>query len=155
VVHPLLDVAHHHGRGEKVVGRDVEEALDLARVQVEREHAVEAGIGDQVRHELGGDRSPGRGFPILPRIAEIRDHGRDAARRGPAQRIGDDEELHQVVVRRSGRRLDDEDVLAAHVLADLDEDLHVREAADTRAGKRDLQILRDRLRKRPVRIPRD
>jgi hypothetical protein len=53
---PVLDVARHHRRGEQVVGRDVEEALDLAGVQVERQHAVGAGMGDQVGDELGRDR---------------------------------------------------------------------------------------------------
>ena len=36
VAEPLLDVAHHHRRAEQVVGRDVEEALDLAGMEVER-----------------------------------------------------------------------------------------------------------------------
>jgi hypothetical protein len=39
----LLDVREKTGRGVEVVGRDVEEALDLAGVQVERQHAVGAG----------------------------------------------------------------------------------------------------------------
>ena len=49
----LLDVTHHDGRGEQVVGRNIEEALDLTRVQIDREHAVGARIGDQVRDQLG------------------------------------------------------------------------------------------------------
>ena len=55
-VEALLDVAHHHRRGEQIVGRDIEEALDLPGMQVEREHAVDAGAGDQVGDELGRDR---------------------------------------------------------------------------------------------------
>ena len=129
-IEPLLDVAHHHRRGEEIVGRDVEEALDLPGMQVERHDAVDAGVGDQVGDQLGRNRRARAGFAILPGIAEIGDHRGDAARRGPAQRVGDDQKLHQMVVGRKRRRLDDEDVRAADVLLDLDEDLHVGEAAD-------------------------
>jgi hypothetical protein len=55
-----LDVARHDRRGEQVVGRDVEEALDLAGMQVERQHAVGAGLGDQVGDQLGRDRRAAR-----------------------------------------------------------------------------------------------
>ncbi len=48
----------------------------------------------------------------------------------PPQRIQRDQQLHQVVVRRVGGGLDHEHVLAADVLLDLDEHLHVGEAAD-------------------------
>ena len=44
--------------------------------------------------------------------------------------------LHQMVVGRKRRRLDDEDVRAADVFLDLDEDLHVGEAADHGLGQR-------------------
>src|SRR5690606_9516573 len=48
----LLDVTHHRRRCEQVVGRDVEEALDLSGVQVEGHHAVGACTLDQVGHQL-------------------------------------------------------------------------------------------------------
>ena len=73
--------------GEQVVGRDVEKALDLAGVQVERQHAVGAGAGDQVGDELGRNRRARAGFAILPRIAEIGNDGGDAPRRRAAQRV--------------------------------------------------------------------
>ena len=141
----LLDVAHHHRRGEQVVGRDVEEALDLAGVQVERHDAVGAGAGDQVGDELGRDRRARARFAVLPGVAEIGDHRGDAARRRAAQRVDDDQQLHQVVVGRKRRRLDHEDVGAAHVLLDLDEDLHVGEAPHHGLGQRGLEIGGDRL----------
>ncbi len=126
----LLDVAHHQRRGVEVVGRDVEEALDLAGMQVERHDAVDAGMGDQVGDQLGRDRRAATGLAVLPSVAEIGDHRGDAARRRAAQRIGDDQQFHQMVVGRERRRLDDEDVRAADVLLDLDEDFHVGEAPD-------------------------
>ncbi len=49
----MLDVLHHHRGGEEIVGRNIEEALDLAGMQVEREHTVGAGLDDHIGHELG------------------------------------------------------------------------------------------------------
>ena len=82
---------------------------------------------------------------VLPGVAEIGQHGGDAAGRGAAQRVRHDQQFHQVVVGRIGRRLDDEGVLAAHVLLDLDEDLHVGEAAHLALGQRHAEIGGDRL----------
>jgi len=49
----VLDVARHDRRGKQVVCGDIEEALDLAGVQIERQDAVGAGAFDQVGNELG------------------------------------------------------------------------------------------------------
>ena len=50
----------------------------------------------------------------------------------PAQRVGDDQQFHQVVIGRVRGRLDDEHILAAYVLEDFDEDLAVIEPLDPR-----------------------
>lgn len=68
---PVLDVTRHQRSAEQVVGRNVEEALDLAGMEVERQDAVDAGMGDQVGDELGRDRGAAGGAPVLPGIAEI------------------------------------------------------------------------------------
>ena len=69
-----------------------------------------------------------------------------------AQRVDGDQELHQIVVGGVGGRLDDEDVLAADVLVDLDEDLHIGEAADAGLGQRQVQAGGNGLRQRPVAV---
>ena len=69
-----------------------------------------------------------RDLAVLPAVAVVRDDGRDRAGRRAPERVGHDEELHHVVVRRAAGRLDDERVDAADVLADLDEALAVAEA---------------------------
>ena len=143
------------GCGEQVVGRNVEEALDLAGMEIEGQNAVDARMGDDVGHQLGRDRRARSGLPVLPGIAEIGDHRRDAAGRSAAQRIGDDQKLHQVIVRGERGRLDDEDILAAHILLDLDEDLHVREAPDLSLGQRNVEIGGDGLRQRTVGVSRN
>jgi hypothetical protein len=137
----LLDVVDHHRAAEEVVGRDVEETLDLAGVQVDGQDAVGAGRGDQVGDQLGRDRRAAVGLPVLAGIAEIGDHRRDAPGRGALQRIHHDQQLHQVVIGRVRGRLDDEDVLAADILIDSDEDFLVCEGFHLRAGQSHVQIV--------------
>ena len=148
----LLDVAAEQGRGVQVVDRDVEEPLDLSRVQIHRQHAVGAGLGDQVGHQLGRDRRARRGLPVLPRVAEIRHHRGDPPRRTPAQRVQRDQQFHQRVVGGIRRGLHHEHVLAADVLVDLDEHLHVGKAPDRGAGQRQLQRGGNRLGERTVAV---
>ena len=68
------------------------------------------------------------------------------------KRVDHDEQLHQIVVRRIGRRLDDESVASAHVLENFDEDLKIGEAADMAAGQRLAEIGGDRLGQRSIGI---
>ena len=75
----VAQIANDHRRREEVVDRDVEETLDLRGVQVDREHAVGAGRGDQVGHQLRGDRHARLVLAVLPRVAVVREHGGDAA----------------------------------------------------------------------------
>src|SRR5690606_15172826 len=125
------DVAQQDRPGVDVVDRDVEEALDLVGVQVHGQHAVDAGDLQHVGHHLGRDGHARRTrAAVLAGIAEIRDGGGDAAGRGTAQRIDHDHDFHQVVVGRRTGGLQHEDVLAAHVLVDLDHDFAIGEAAN-------------------------
>ena len=49
----MLELLDHHRHRVQVIDRDVEEALDLAGVEIDREHAVGARRGDEVGDELG------------------------------------------------------------------------------------------------------
>src|SRR5690606_5839468 len=60
----VANVAHHDRGGGEIVGWNVEEALDLGGMQVQRQDAVGAGLGDQVGHQLGGNRGAGRRFAV-------------------------------------------------------------------------------------------
>ena len=57
-----LNVAHHGRGAEQVVGRDVEKSLDLAGVQIDRQHPIGAGAGDEIGDELGRDGRARPGF---------------------------------------------------------------------------------------------
>src|SRR4029079_6923750 len=120
----FADVAKHHWTCIKVVGRNIEEALNLAGVQIERHHAVGAGTGNQVGDQLCRDRCAWTGFAVLPCVSVVGDHGGDAARRRTPQRVDDNQQLHEVVVGREGGRLDHKNVGTTHVFLDLDENLH-------------------------------
>src|SRR5690606_23130838 len=60
----------------------------------------------------------------------------------------------QVVVGRKGGGLKDEDILAAHVLLDLDEDFLVREAAHAGLAERDVEIAGYGLGQNPIGVAR-
>ena len=148
----FLDVARQDRHGVKVIGRDIEEALDLAGVKIERQDAVGAGLGDQVGDQLGRDRRARAGLAVLAGIAEIGNHGSDAARRRTTERVDHDQQFHQVVVRRERGRLDDENVLAAHVFLDFDEDFLIGEPSDAGLAQGNIKMFADRFGKMPVRI---
>ena len=149
-----LDVRNHHGRGEQIVGRDVEEALHLPRMEIDGEHAVGAGAGNEIADKFRGNRRARALFTILARVAEIGNDRCDAARRGATQRVGHDEQLHQMIVggRRSG--LDHESVLPADIFEDFDPDFLIGESSHLGAAERNPEMGRNRLRERPVRVAR-
>ena len=55
-----------------------------------------------------------------------------------------------MVVRGVGGRLQDEDVRAAHILLDLDENLLIGEAPDAGLAQGDVEIAGDRFGQNPV-----
>ena len=81
------------GAREQIVGRDIEEALDLTRRGDRRVSTRSAPARlDQVGDELGRDRRARAGLPVLPGVAEIGDHRCDAARGSERlQRIDQDQ----------------------------------------------------------------
>jgi len=137
-------------RSVEVIDGDVEEALDLRRVQVQHEHAVGARGGDQVRHQLRGDGHAPRILAVLPGVAEVRDHHRDARRAGALEAIDVDQQLHDVRVDRVVGRLHDEAVAAAHVLLDLHEDLAVGEQVGVALAHRQVEVAADVLGQVPA-----
>src|SRR5690606_18083593 len=136
-----LHVAGDDRNGIKIVGRDIEEALDLTGVKVKRQDAVGAGFGDEVGDELGRDRRARTGLAVLTGIAEIGQDGGDATGRGTAEGIDHDEQFHQVIVCRIGGRLQNEYVFAAHVFLILYEDFLIGEAAHAGLTERNVEIL--------------
>src|SRR5208282_3975866 len=128
-------------------------ALDLPGVQVHRQYAIHTGRRDQVGDHLRADRHARRDLAILPRVAEVRDHRGDTPGRRAPQRIGEQDQLHQVFGGRSAYRLDDEAIAAAHVLADLDHHFAVGKAANLGFTHLHAKVLRHLARERGIGVP--
>ena len=120
-----LDVGEHEGLRVEVVDGEVEEALDLAGVQVHGDDVVAAGDGEHVGDELGCDGRTALVLFVHARVGVARDDGGDAAGGGALARGDEDEELHEVVVHVAAGRLEDEDVLVTDRLGDLHVDLPI------------------------------
>ena len=126
-----------------MVHRDVEEPLNLRRMEVHEQPPVGSGGGEQIRDQLGRDGDPRTVFAVLPRVAVIRNHHRDAPRGGALQGVDHDEQLNQVAVHRVRGRLDHEHIRAAHVLQQLEVDLPIREALEAGFPDRDPDVPAD------------
>jgi len=99
---PLFpDVAEQDRRRIHVVDRNIEEALDLVGMQIDRQHALHSGRLQHVGDHLGRDRNPCRARPpILAGVAKVRDGRGDAPGGGPLQGIHHHHQFHQIVVGR-------------------------------------------------------
>ena len=124
-------VRQHVDRGQ-LVDRDVEEALDLALVEVHRQDPVGAGDGDHVGDQAGRDRDARLVLLVRAAVGVERDDRGDPAGAGPLEGVDHDQQFHDRLVDRVAGRLDEEDVLLADVLEDLDEDVLVGELEDLR-----------------------
>ena len=111
----FADPAQHARLGVEVVNGHIEEALDLAGVQVHGDDVVAAGRLQHVGDELGTDGGAALILLILAGVGEVGNDGRDAACRRGAAGVDHDEQLHQTVIDVVGRRrLQDKYVLIAH-----------------------------------------
>jgi hypothetical protein len=118
-----------------VIDGNVEEPLNLRRMQFHREDAIDARRRQRIRHELGGDRDARLIFALLPGIPKIGNHGRHARGRSPLGRINQEQQLHPVFGRRLGA-LHDEEVGAADRLLKAHVDLTVCKVANRQLPER-------------------
>ena len=138
----------HEQRGH-VVHRLLEEALDLAGVEVHGEHAVGAGVLEHPGDEAGGDRLARGGLLVLAGVAEPRRDGDHAVGGGADRRVDHEHQLHQRVVggdaglRVAAGGLDDEDVRAADGLLVAAVDLAVGERLQRDAAELDAELVGD------------
>src|SRR5580700_802537 len=152
----LPGIAEQHRRGVHVVDRDVEESLNLIRVQIDGQQSPDACARDHVRNEFRGDRRARRArSSILARVTEVRHDRADARGRGTSARIDQHQQLHQVICHRRTRGLYDEYVAPAHVLDELDVHFAVAEATDLHAAHGRSQVARDVVRQHRIGIARE
>ena len=138
-------VIHKDGVACQVIHRDIEEALDLVCVQVHGQDTVSTCSGDHVGNQLCRDGIASLCLTILTSIAEVGDHGSDAACGCTAQSIDHDQQLHQVVVDGVAGGLDHEHVAAADSLVQGDGNFAVSESLDFRLAQLGTHQLADLL----------
>ena len=149
----LAEVAGEQVDGGQLVDRDVEEALDLALVEVHRQEAVGAGDGHHVGDQAGRDRDARLVLLVRSAVAVVRDDGGDPAGAGPLEGVDHDQQLHDRLVDRPRGRLDQEDVLLAGVVDDPDEDVLVGELEDFGPAEVDPEVAADVPRQLRVGVP--
>ena len=137
------NIGAHDRCAVKIVCRNIEKALNLAGMQVHGQHAVGTRFGDQIGHQLGGNRSTGSRLSVLSGIAEIGKNSGDSLGRCASQRINHDQQFHQIVVRRVARGLNDEHVFAAHIFVYFYENLIVGKAPHACVRKGQAHIFRN------------
>ena len=77
---------------------DVKETLNLSSVQIKGNNPRHAGILQHIGNQLGRDWFPAPRFPVLPRIAVVRQDHVDRIGTCPTQGIDHDHQFHQVIV---------------------------------------------------------
>ena len=125
-----FQVLIHHGRGVEMIHRDVEKPLNLLRVQIHGQDSVRPGRNQEIGDQFRRDRHPRLVFAILPSVPVKGQHRRYPRRARAPHRVHHDEHLHQVMVGRRRRRLNDENVLPPDVLLDLHESFTVGKRLD-------------------------
>jgi hypothetical protein len=116
VVDQLRKVVGQQRQCGEVVEGNVEEALDLPGVEIDRQHSIHSCDLVEVRHKARRDRLAPEGLLVLAGVGIERDHRRDALGGSPTQSVDHDQVLHEVDVDRIARTLDHEGVLAPHRL---------------------------------------
>jgi hypothetical protein len=86
---------HQDRRREQVIDRDVEKALQLRGMQIDDQRAVRARCGQQISHQLRGNRNPRFVLSILPSVTKIGNHRGNPPSRSPFQRVDHQQQLHQ------------------------------------------------------------
>ncbi len=141
--------------GAQVVDRDLEEALDLWRVQVDRHEVLDAGRLEQMRDESGHDRSARRVPAVAARVAEVGEHRDDALGGGATAGVGQRQQLDEALVDRRPGRLHDDGGDAAQRCGDRDAQLAVRKALALDGSEGNVQQVRDLGGEQRMPRPRD
>ena len=138
-----------------MIDRNIEEALNLLRVQIHREDPVRTRRNEKIGDEFCGDGNPRLVFAILSSVAIKWHDRRDPVGRCAARGIDHDEQLHQMMVRRRAGGLNDEDILSADVLVDFNEGFSVRETRHRGLSQGHTYRGADLFSQRPVGIARE
>ena len=125
----------------EMVHREVEETLDLVRMEVAGHEGVGAGGLDHVGDQFRTDGHARLVLAVLAGPAEVRDHGDHFVGGGALRRIHRQEELHEVVGGREGG-LQDEAGGATHAFREERYEFAVAEMGDLERAEHHFRIFR-------------
>src|SRR2546421_4089839 len=125
------------------VNRDVEETLYLARMHVHSKHAMCSGNRDAVRNQAGSDRYTRLIFFVGAAISIVGDDGGDARGGRTFERVDHDEQFHDGAIDRGAEGLNDEYVVAAHIIIDFDKDIFVAKLKNIGIAKWNARVVAD------------
>src|SRR5688572_7725173 len=96
-------------------------------MEIHGEHAIHAGSGEEIGHELGRDRHARLVLSVLTGIAKEKNHGGDPGSARATGGVHHDQKLHDVLIGGRAARLHEEYIATANVLVELHHRLAVRE----------------------------
>jgi hypothetical protein len=113
-------------------------------VEVHGDDPVGPGGLDGVGAHPGPDRHPGLVLLVALGVAEVGHHHGHGGGAGALERVDPEQQLHEVVVGREGRALDEEHVALAHVLGDPHEQVALGEPERLSLAHGVVEVRRDR-----------
>src|SRR5215469_11001754 len=113
-----------------MIDRDVEKALNLLSVQVERQYPVCTSRDEQIGDEFSGDGNSRLIFAILPGISKIWNNCRDPIGARTSGCINQNEELHQILIRGRAGRLHNVNVAPPNIFINFDPRFAIRKGTD-------------------------
>ena len=143
------EVFGQHEERRHVIDRLLEEALDLAGMEIHRQNAVGAGDLEHPRHEPRGNRLARLGLLVLARIPEPRGDGDHPVRGGADGGVDHHQQFHQRIVGGdagrgvAARGLHDEHIRATNRLVVAAVDLPVGEGLHGDGAQIDAQLAGD------------
>ena len=108
------EILADHRNGAQVVNWNIEEALNLGRMQIDRYDTIRPSGLKQIRNQLRGNRLARTRFAVLTRITVIRHDDCDFTRAGALAGVDRDQHFHQTIGNRRTCRLDDINGTAAN-----------------------------------------
>lgn len=134
-----LDVRNHQWFRPKVIHRNIEEALNLARVKIHRDYMITSRNYEHVGDQLGRNRRPRLVLFIHASVGETWDDSSDPACRCSFTCRDENEEFHEIIIDISTAGLDDEDVFVTDRLGNFDVSFAIGEFFDCDGNERDVQ----------------
>ena len=138
-----LEILSQGRSSSQMIHRDIKEALNLACMQVNGHHAVQACSRHEVCHQLGRDRLTAAGLAVLASVCIIRHNCSHALGRCALAGICHNQQLHQVLVDRLTGWLNNKDVFSTNTFTNHDLNLTIVKMAHLSINQRNSEMFRN------------